>query len=69
LDRTNPSFQQVRRPDELPSAIPKEGSPVFLLKEDVTLTTNQPWVNPIPVWAPGTVDVSKGEIRIKAYTS
>jgi hypothetical protein len=24
-------------------------------------------VNPIQIWAPGTVDVSRGEIRIKAY--
>ncbi len=51
-------------------AIPEEGSPVFQLKENVTLTSNHPeylWVNPIQVWAPGTVDVSKGEIRIKAY--
>ena len=51
-------------------AIPEEGSPVFQLRENVTLTTNHPeysWVNPIQIWAPGTVDVSKGEIRIKAY--
>jgi hypothetical protein len=51
-------------------AIPQEGSPVFQLKENVTLTTNHPeyrWVNPIQVWAPGTVDVSTGQIRIKAY--
>jgi len=51
-------------------AIPVEGSPVFQLKENVTLTSNHPeysWVNPIQVWAPGTVDVAKGEIRIKAY--
>ena len=51
-------------------AIPREGSPVFQLRENVTLTTNHPeyaWVNPIQVWAPGTVDVSKREIRIKAY--
>jgi hypothetical protein len=51
-------------------AIPEEGSPVFQLKENVTLTSNHreySWVNPIQVWAPGTVDVSKGEIRIKAY--
>ena len=44
--------------------------PVFQLRENVTLTTNHPeyaWVNPIQVWAPGTVDVSKREIRIKAY--
>ena len=51
-------------------AVPVEESPVFQLRENVTLTTNQPeysWVNPIQIWAPGTVDVSKGEIRITAY--
>ena len=51
-------------------AIPEEGSPVFQLKENVTLTSNHPeyaWVNPIQVWAPGTVDVAKGEVRIKGY--
>jgi hypothetical protein len=50
-------------------AIPEE-LPVYRLSENVTLTSNHPeysWVNPIQVWAPGTVDVSKGEIRIKAY--
>ena len=53
-------------------AIQKEGSPVFQLKENVTLTTNYPeysWVNPIQVWAPGTVDMSKGEINIKGYAA
>ena len=51
-------------------AIPEEGSPVFQLKENVTLTSNHPeysWVNPIQVWALGTVDVSAGAIDIKAY--
>ena len=50
--------------------IPQEGSPVFQLRENVTLTSNHPeysWVNPIQVWARGTVDVSKGEIRVKGY--
>jgi hypothetical protein len=53
-------------------AIPEKGSPVFQLRENVTLTTNHPeysWQNPIQVWAPGTVDVSKGEIRIKGYAT
>lgn len=53
-------------------AIQEEGSPIFQLKENVTLTTNHPeyaWVNPIQVWAPGTVDMAKGEIRIKAYAA
>jgi len=50
--------------------IPQEGSPVFQLRENVTLTSNHPeyaWVNPLQVWAPGTVDVAKGEVRIKGY--
>ena len=53
-------------------AIAQKGSPVFQLRENVTLTTNYPefsWLNPIQVWALGTVDVSKGEIRIKAYAA
>jgi len=53
-------------------AIQKEGSPVFQLKENVTLTTNYPeysWVNPIQVWAPGTVDMSKGEIHVRGYAA
>jgi Protein of unknown function (DUF3237) len=52
-------------------AIPEPGSSVFKLRENVTLTTNHPeysWLNPIQIWAPGTVDVAKGEIRIKGYT-
>lgn len=51
-------------------AIPQEGSPVFQLRENVTLTTNHPeyaWVNPLQVWGPGTVDVAKGEVRVKGY--
>lgn len=50
--------------------IPQEESPVFQLRENVTLTTNEAeylWVNPIQVWGVGTVDVSKGEVRIKGH--
>ena len=53
-------------------AIPEKGSPVFQLRENATLTTSHPeysWVNTIQVWAPGTVDVSKGEIRVKGYAA
>ena len=53
-------------------AIQEEGSAVFQLKENVTLTTNYPeysWVNPIQVWAPGTVDMSKGEIHVRGYAA
>ena len=44
--------------------------PVLQLRENVTLTTSHPeysWVNAIQVWAPGTVDLAKGEIRVKGY--
>ena len=51
-------------------AIPEGGSSVFQLRENVTLTTNHreyAWVNPIQVWAIGTVDVSLGEVHVRAY--
>jgi hypothetical protein len=47
------------------------GSPVFQLREHVSLMTNHPelsWVNPIEVWAWGVVDVSTGQVRVKAYS-
>ena len=51
-------------------AIPKPGSPIFQLRENATLITNHPeysWLNHIPIWASGTVDVSTGEIKVKGY--
>ncbi len=50
--------------------IGQPGSPIVQLRENVTLMTNHPeyaWVNAIQVWAPGTVDVSKGLIHVKGY--
>ena len=44
--------------------------PVLQLRENVTLTTSHPeysWVNVLQVWAPGTVDLAKGEIRVRGY--
>jgi hypothetical protein len=52
--------------------IPQNGSPVFLLRENATLTSNHPeyaWLNPLQVWAPGTVDVSRGQIRLTGYVT
>ena len=46
--------------------------PVFELRENVTLTTSHPeytWVNTIQIWATGTADLAKGEIRLKAYAA
>ena len=53
-------------------AIQEQGSPVFQLKENVTLISNHPeysWVNAIQVWAPGSVDMSKGEIHVRGYAA
>jgi hypothetical protein len=52
--------------------IPEKGSSIFQLRENVTLTSNHPeyaWLNALQIWAPGTVDVSKGEIRVKGYAA
>lgn len=46
------------------------GSPIAQLRNNVALTTaaaEYAWVNPIQIWAPGTVDLAKGEIRFNAY--
>jgi hypothetical protein len=51
-------------------AIAKVGSPLFELREHVSLMTNHPelsWVNAIEVWARGVVDVSTGEVHVEAY--
>lgn len=50
--------------------VPVAGSAVFQLRENVKLTSNHPeflWVNLIPVWATGTVDMSTGQVHIRAY--
>ncbi len=49
---------------------PELGSPIAQLRLNITLTTSAAeysWVNPIQVWAQGTVDFAKGEVRFKAY--
>jgi len=51
-------------------AIPKPGSPVAALRENVRLTTaseRYSWVNTVQIWAVGSVDLSAGDINIKAY--
>jgi len=50
-------------------ATPEE-PPVFQLREHVSLTSNHPalaWVNPLEIWATGTVDVSTGHVHVRAY--
>jgi hypothetical protein len=44
--------------------------PVLQLRESATMTTSHPeysWVNTLQVWAPGTVNLATGEIRVKGY--
>ena len=51
-------------------AIPEQGSPILQLREHVNLTSNHPalaWVNTTEVWARGTVDVSTGQVHLRAY--
>lgn len=53
-------------------AIPEEGSPVFQLREHVSLMSNHPelsWVNRTEVWARGVVDVSTGQVHLRAYAA
>ncbi len=43
---------------------------IVQLRESATLKSNSPthaWVNSIPVWAAGTVNLATGEIRVKGY--
>lgn len=45
-------------------------SSIFELREHVSLTSNHPdlsWVNAIEVWARGVVDVSSGQVRLRAF--
>ena len=51
-------------------AIPEGDSSIFQLREHVSLTSNEPalaWVNTTEVWAIGTVDVSTGQVHLRAY--
>jgi hypothetical protein len=51
-------------------AIPEAETPVFQLREHVNLISSYPelsWVNTLEVWARGIVDISTGQVHIKAY--
>jgi hypothetical protein len=51
-------------------AIPEGDSPILELREHVSLTSNHGalgWVNTTEVWARGTVDVSTGQVHLRAY--
>ena len=51
-------------------ALPQEGSARWQLRENVRLSTASSkygWVNVIPIWGQGTVDLETQEITVKAY--
>jgi hypothetical protein len=51
-------------------AVPEQGSPVFQLREHVSLMSNYAelsWVNPMEIWARGVVDVSTRRVHVQAY--
>lgn len=53
-------------------AIPEGDSSIFQLREHVGLTSNHPslaWVNSTELWARGTVDVSTGQVHLRAYAA
>ena len=53
-------------------SFPEEGTAVFQLRENVTLHTASSafsWVNPLQIWAQGTVDLASGELYLKGYVA
>jgi hypothetical protein len=53
-------------------AIPREGSSIADLRENVTLTTSfkeYAWVNRLQVWASGTVDLATLIVRLRGYAA
>lgn len=53
-------------------ALPREGSPIADLRENVTLTTSSEaysWVNGLQIWAQGTIDLDKQEVKLTGYAA
>jgi Protein of unknown function (DUF3237) len=53
-------------------ALPREGSSIADLKENVTLfasSKDYTWVNPLQVWGVGTVDLAEQVIHVKGYSA
>jgi hypothetical protein len=53
-------------------ALPRPGSPIAGLRENVTLFTSSKaysWVNGLQVWATGTVDLAEQVVRLKGYSA
>ena len=53
-------------------AIPREGSSIADLRENVTLSTSSrdyKWVNTLQVWGTGTVDLAEQVVQVKGYSA
>ena len=53
-------------------ALPREGSSIAELRENVTLSTSSKtyaWVNPLQIWATGTVDLAEQVVHLKGYSA
>jgi hypothetical protein len=53
-------------------ALPRPGSPVAGLRENVTLFSSSKdyaWVNGLQVWATGTVDLAGQVVHLKGYSA
>ena len=53
-------------------AVVQEGTNLAQLRENVSFLTASPayaWLNQLQGWAQGTVELEKGEIRVKAYAA
>lgn len=53
-------------------AVPREGSNIAELRENVTLSTSSrdyAWVNRLQIWAIGTVDLAAQVVQIKGYSA
>ncbi len=45
----------------------EQGLPAAAEREAADVSPRASWVNTLQVWAPGTVDLSTGQIQIKGY--
>ena len=53
-------------------ALPRKGSSIADLRENVTLFTSSQdytWVNALQVWATGTVDIAEQVVQLKGYAA
>jgi len=53
-------------------ALPRKGSSIADLRENVTLSTSSKdytWVNALQVWAIGTVDLAEQVVQLKGYSA